>query len=127
MAIKLSLVACLAFILLASSVQSTEQGSKSAQPSSRQAYIDEATGELTSTPPADVGLNKTTEALEQTEEQAIEYITHPDGTVEGKLDGQYQSELKVVLACDGSLTKTHSSDGGETSNSESIARCEEPE
>ncbi len=77
---------------------------------SRMAYIDEDTGELISTPPADTApIDAIPNAARSAEEQGIEYITHPDGTVEGKLDGHYQSQLTATLGCDGSLTKTHSS------------------
>lgn len=104
----------------------SEQESSSAQSSSRQAYIDEATGELTSTPP-EATLNAKTDSVEQPKEKAIEYVTHPNGTVEGKLDGHFQSELKVVLGCDGSHSKSHANDNGEALHAESITRCEESE
>ncbi len=105
----------------------SEQESSSAQSSSRQAYIDEATGELTSTPPPEATLNAKTDSVEQPKEKAIEYVTHPNGTVEGKLDGHFQSELKVVLGCDGTQSKSHANDDGEALHAESITRCEESE
>ncbi len=111
----------LSFELLA---QQAEQELKqnAEQTSSRQAYIDEKTGELTSTPAVDEQASTSPEQTNRTVEKEIIYVTHPDGTVEGRLDGHFQSELRVTLGCDGSLRKSHSKQ-----NSKELDTCEERE
>lgn len=96
----------------------------SVQPSSRKAYIDEATGELISAPAPDSEQDQNPDAASLLQEQDIEYITHPDGTVEGKLNGHFQSHLTVTLDCDGSVTKSHSDNDPDRPDPTPLEDCE---
>lgn len=89
------------------------------QAPARQANIDPATGELRSQGDA---AQKSAAQTTQVERPPIEYITHPDGTVEGDLNGWFQSNLNVTIKCDGELETQHSDQ-----NPEARSRCEESE
>jgi len=89
------------------------------QTPARQASIDPVTGELRSQ--GDTA-QKTAAQTVQIELPPIKYITHPDGTVEGDLNGWFQSNLNVTIKCDGELKTQHSDQ-----NAEPRSRCEESE
>lgn len=75
------------------------------QAPARQANIDPVTGELSA---ASAANTQSATQTTNTKRLPIEYITHPDGTVEGDLNGWFQSNLNVTLGCDGELDTKHS-------------------
>ena len=103
----ISVVTCLALIVLAAPAWANEQEQGSIQSSSRKAYIDESTGELTSTPPPATAALLSQKSASADSTQEIEYITHPDGTVEAKLNGHFQSHLTATVTSDGVITQAH--------------------
>ena len=105
--LSISVVTCLALIVLAVPTWANEQEQDSIQSSSRKAYIDESTGELTSTPPPATAALLSQKAASADNTQEIEYITHPDGTVDGKLNGHFQSRMTATVTSDGVITQDH--------------------
>lgn len=132
---SLNFIALILLSALNSPVMSSQNEHSSKQASvnapiktpSREAYIDEATGELISPPADNTNLSNTSpdnNAGLQKKQQDIKYITHPDGMREGQLNGQFQSQLLVTMDCHGNLTQAHSDESSHADGANHIESCD---
>ena len=88
------------------SVHLVNDGATALSAGGQVAYVDPATGELTSKP--DNPLQKSLAQQAQVNLPPVKVTTYSNGTVQADLNGRFRTPLMATIGCDGKLTTEHS-------------------